>query len=258
MIFNNVTNTLRQWCLDACTAAYDQYAAAQSNDFRIAPSHLSYRTAADLAFWLGLLTDAEFADYSEYQSAVRSLLSAEITPQDRELNPVERFHVQKVKTAFLEKLSSLPPDCVAPDIPYFRILPENEAQYVKAQLCEIWNCEENSYWYPLSNVDLRGRDAFFISADVLEPYMDAVQALLGLPQQHVYCLSESAFARPNCFEVSEIERYGGTESIYAAKDVSSVVYCSHEATVTFAGAIVSAAKKLLAGEKAHWDHWECP
>ena len=256
MVFNNVTNSLRLWCEETAAAAYQASRRLTSGSSQAAPLPLSCRAASALGFWLGSLTDAEFEDFSAYRAAVRSLLPVRITPPlPQEMNRAEQYRIQKVESAFLDRLKSLCPDCASPGIPYFRILSEEEASGVKARFREEWGFRENSSWYPLSDEDLRDGEALFVMDFVLAPYLPGLLNLLGLPDRHVYRLTERWYDLPNCFETAELEPYDGNESVYAAKDFSWLIYFSHESTVTFAGAIVKPVKELLRQEEARWNRY---
>ena len=56
--------------------------------------------------------------------------------------------------------------------------------------------------------------------------------------------------------MDDITGYGGNECAYLPKDLSWIIYFSHEGTVTFAGSILSAVRELLAGEREHWNKWD--
>lgn len=248
MIFNNVTESLRQWCTEYARKAWNSYSPADSHDFRPSTSSLLYRTASELAFQLGTLTDRDFTDFSCYVQAVRGLLPVPILPPlGHAASRIEQYYIQKAERAFLEELSRLSPDCPSPGIPYFRVLPEAEASIVKRKLSEMWDCHENQYWYPLSAVTIPKEHLFYLPASSLESRLDLLSALLDLPHQHAYCLQEGWFNQPNCVETGELAAYAGSESFLAAKDFRWLIYFSHEDTVSFAGSIIPVVKAHFGG-----------
>ena len=238
MIYNNVTDTLRKWCKEYGRKALSMY------DFQGGPSSLLYRVPYDLAFWLGTLTDRDFTDFTSYCQAVRDLLPVPVTPPlGHEPTMIEQYYIQKTEGAFLEEFSHLAPDCPSPGIPYFRVLTEAEAFFVKGKLAEFWDCRENQYWYPLSAVTVPSDQLFYLPASSLEGRLVELGALLHLPEKHAFCLGESWFTLPNCVETGELSDYAGSECFYAAKDFRWLIYFSHEETVSFAGSIVPMIKE---------------
>ncbi len=238
MIYNNVTDTLRQWCIEYGQMGLSMYA------FQGGPSSLLYRVPYDLAFWLGTLTDRDFSDYASYFQAVRDLLPVPITPPlGHEPTKIEQYYIQNTELAFLEQFSLLAPDCPFPGIPYFRVLPEAEASSVKGKLAELWDCRENQYWYPLSAVSIPTDQLCYVSTSSLEGHLDELGALLLLSEKHAFCVGESWFNLPNCVETGELSDYAGSECFYAAKDYRWLIYFSHEDTVSFAGSIVPMIKE---------------
>ena len=236
MIYNNVTDTLRQWCKEYGRKALSIY------DFQGGPFSLMYRVPYDTAFWLGTLTDRDFTDYASYCQAVRDLLPVPVTPPlGHEPSKIEQYYIQKAERAFLEEFSHLAPDCPLPGIPYFRVLPEAEASSVKDKLADLWDCRENQYWYPLSAVTIPSDKLCYFSASSLEGRLDELGALLHLPEKHAFCLGEGWFDLP--VETGELSDYAGSECFYAAKDYRWLIYFSHENTVSFAGSIVPMIKE---------------
>ena len=95
-----------------------------------------------------------------------------------------------------------------------------------------------------------------MNVEYLEPYWDRLCALTGLPGARLYEYGESCYEDGQILEVDVMESYGGTECAYLPKDLSWIIYFSHEETVTFAGSILGAVKELLADEREHWNKWE--
>ncbi len=251
MVFNKVNDTLRLWCNETARAAREKYRGS-------APSSLSYRLPWELAFSLGTLTDVDFPDLEAYRDAVRALLPVKPLPPIHAPNAVERYYMTKTETAFLQKLDSLGPDCEDPGIPYFRVLPADEAFQVRLRLSERWGFEEGFYWFPLSEIEAQGAEVFFLPAHILEPFFPALRKLLDLPAQHMFLLGEPYFDRPNCIETAELDAYRRSERVYTAKDWSWLIVFSHENTVSFAGTIVEPVKELLRDQRAHWNRMEWP
>lgn len=99
-------------------------------------------------------------------------------------------------------------------------------------------------------------DQFFVMFDYLEPYLEQLQQLIGLPHTHIYCYGESHLYPEHCLETVELSEYSGCETIYTDKNFTWAIYYSHENTVSFAGSIVPKIKELLLPVKDHWNKFE--
>ena len=138
--------------------------------------------------------------------------------------------------------------------PYYRFVNGEERERLEYAILEKWDYDPVHYWYPL-----RGgfdEEKLFFPADRLEPYLDRLCGLLGLPDRHLYEYGEGCREAIQLAMVDDIYGYGGFECMYLPEDLSWAVYFSHEDTVTFAGSILGAVKELLADEREHWNKWE--
>jgi hypothetical protein len=158
---------------------------------------------------------------------------------------------------FFEDLFSNNEALTLADIPYARAIVGAEATALQDKFRSVWGYVNTSYWFPLMGDEPKEiSEKFFIMLDYFEPYRKQVEAVIGLPQTHIYSYGENNFRPPNCMETVEINEYSGCESIYTDKDFTWAIYFSHENTVAFAGSIVPKVKELLVSEKAHWDKFE--
>ena len=161
---------------------------------------------------------------------------------------------------FLEDIFAKSEALTLADIPYARAIVGAEAAALQDKFHSVWGYVNTSYWFPLMGDEPKEiSEKFFIMFDYIEPYMKQIEAIIGLPQTHIYSYGESVFRPPNCIETVEIIEYGGCETIYTDRDFTWAIYFSHENTVAFAGSIVPMVKELLFKEKEHWDkfEWDC-
>ena len=138
--------------------------------------------------------------------------------------------------------------------PYYRVINGEERERLEYTILEKWDYDPVHYWYPLRGGYDEGK--LFLPADCLEPYLDRLRGLLGLPDRHIYEYGEGCGESSQLALVDDIYGYGGFECMCLPEDLSWAVYFSHEDTVTFAGSILGAVKELLADEREHWNKWE--
>lgn len=253
MVYNNVTNTLRNWCnkmTQQYSAEYELERANTGQSIRF----LSYLVTAELSYKLGTLIDKDFSSYTAYRNAVLALLPQHVDYiLKKELDRAETGYVRSAESAFCEYLDSISPDCASPIMPYNRIIRGAEASAIAKQFNDKWGYD-TSYWYPLNTMS--GNDKLFISSERLEPYLTEICQLLGLPKEHIYEYGEAWYDCPHCAEIEALEDYAGCEKAYCPKDFSWIIYCSHENTITFAGTIVPKIKEILHAEQEHWNRFE--
>jgi hypothetical protein len=253
MIFNNVTNTLRNWCNEMTLHYSDEYQLERTRTGQ-SVRFLSYLVTSELSYQLGTIIDKDYPSFEEYQKAVLKLLPQHIDyALKKELGKIETYYVQSTESAFREYLESVSPDCLSPNVPYNRIIPGEEANITANRFYEAWRYD-TTYWYPLNNMP--GDDKLFISPARIEPYLHAIYRLLRLPKEHIYEYGESVYDHPYCAEVDELGDYSGCECAFCPKDFAWIIYFSHENTVTFAGAIVPQIKEILRAEMEHWNRFE--
>ena len=253
MVFNNITNLLRQWCCaksqEYCRA-YQQAGTANGGNSRF----FSYLVTDELCYKLGTLIDLDFPHYDAYLTAIIQLMCIHVNPSlSGTLGKVQEYYVHMAETAFHAYLKTLTPDCAAPLCPYWRTIWGKEAEGIIAEIQDKWNYNK-SYWYPLDGT--QDEDRFFISPQWLKPHLAEIKNALGLPNGHIYEYGESMYTCSHCAEVDDLYFYDGLEHVHCPKDFSWIIYYSHENTVTFAGSIVPQIKEILHAEKAHWNHFE--
>ena len=150
-------------------------------------------------------------------------------------------------------ISAMDKLCRHPGKHYIRVILGEERERLEYAILEKWGyCAD--YWYPLKGSF--DENKLFLSVDWFEPYWDRLCQILGLPESRVYEYGESYFDDGQLLEVDDITGYGGNECAYLPKDLSWIIYFSHEGTVTFAGTILPQVRELLASEREHWNKWE--
>ena len=258
MIFNNVINHLKLWCINKAKSYHKVY----GNYGGI--TYVGYQVANELKFKLSTLIDKSFDSVADLKREVVNLIDVHYEPSV--LNPqnsLAKHIIDKTNREFCEFLEDIFAKSEAltlADIPYTRAIVGAEAAALQDKFRSVWGYVNTSYWFPLMGDEPKEiSEKFFIMFDYIEPYMKQVEAIIGLPQTHIYSYGESVFRPPNCIETVEIIEYGGCETIYTDRDFTWAIYFSHENTVAFAGSIVPMVKELLSNEKEHCNkfEWDC-
>lgn len=248
--FNNVIDTLRQFCWDKHAAYAEEYEQRGGQCF------YRYLVMDELHEKLCTLVDRDFSNFEACLAAVKALIPMSLNPTLQNPTPVAEHFIREAETAFRERLERIRPDCPTPKIPYLRNLTGEEAVEIADLFREKWDYVPRNYWHPMTGGEPR-EDRLFISVDYVEPYWDELEKLLGLPETHLFCLSESNYpGGPACMEMAKLIGYGGLENACCDRDFTWIIYFSHENTVTFAGSILPHVRKLLAAEREHWNRWE--
>lgn len=255
MIFNNIVNHLKLWCAKKSESYRDK-----NNNYGGVSSVVSM-LLWELEFKLSSLIDKEFNGIDDFRKNVLDLIDIHYdhSIKNPQSNIAERI-IEKVNDEFrycladvLFDVDNLPPI----DLPYRRVVIDDEAKELIDKFQTVWGYESTSYWFPLMGDEpTHVADKFFVMFDYLEPHFKELCELIGLPQTHIYEYSEEDIWPDHCVETVEIDDCGGHETIYTDKDFSWAIYYSHEHTIAFAGAIVPKIKELLRSEKEHWDKFE--
>ncbi len=241
MIFNGVTEYLKRWCRSH----------ARANRRSSSGKAFFFE---EMAYKLMSLVDREADSFGAYLELVR-----ELVPVHRSwcLRPERGRDVQQMVEAseaeFLDFLEGVTAQDTAEPEQYYRVILGKEKERLEYEILEKWDYSTN-YWYPLSG-DF-DENKLFIHMDWFEPYLDQLCQLVGLPGTRLYEYGESFYGDSHCAEVEDIFGYGGHEAAYLPKDLSWLIYFSHESTVTFAGAIMPMVRELLAPVREHWNRWE--
>ena len=258
MTFNNIINHLKLWCINKAKA----YQQVYGNYGGI--TYVGYQVAYEMEFKLSTLIDKSFDSAADLKREVVNLIDVHYEPSV--LNPqnsLAKHIIDKTNREFCEFLEDIFAKSEAltlADIPYTRAIVGAEAAALQDKFRSVWGYVNASYWFPLMGDEPKEiSEKFFIMFDYIEPYMKQVEAIIGLPQTHIYSYGESVFRPPNCIETVEIIEYGGCETIYTDRDFTWAIYFSHENTVAVAGSIVPMVKELLSNEKEHWNkyEWDC-
>lgn len=234
MVFNGVTEYLLQWCVEK----RDEYFRRNQQERADTGRSLLFVKRSfydEMVYKLCSLVDMDMEDFEAYRNKVRALI------------PVRKAYVLR------NERDSEALALIREAEEEFRVILGEERERLEYDILEKWGyCAD--YWYPLKG----GLDEckLFLNMEYLEPYWDRLCGLVGLPAQRVYAYGESFFDDGELAETDAIEGYGGNETAYLPRDLSWIIYFSHEDTVTFAGSILGAVKELLAAEREHWNKWE--
>lgn len=250
MRFNNVVAALRNWCADA-SERYRAEASAELEELGDTKRYPMFWFADSMAYKLASLIDREFNTFEDFREAARSLVAEKIHyGLIQEKNPVAWKLAAQAEGAFLAFMESVSEDVDAEPGAYYRVIVGTEKEELAYAILEKWDYVADS-WYPLNG----GFDEnkLYLDVDFLEPYMDRLLKLLALPEELVYEYGESWYVGEHCAEVDDLYGYCGNEAVYVPKDLSWIIYFSHEGTVTFGGSIVPAVKVLLKDEMEHWN-----
>ena len=255
MVFNNIINHLKLWCINKAEA----YQRVYSNYGGI--TYVGYQVAYELEFKLSTLIDKSFDCMEDLKREVVNLIDVHYEPSV--LNPqnnAAKHIIDKTNQEFLDFLEealSKKESLTLADIPYTRVIIGSEATTLQDKFRSVWGYDNTSCWFPLMGHEPKEiSEKFFVMFDHVKPHMKQLEQIIGLPQTHIYNYGES-YSRPqNCIETVELIEYGGCETIYTDKSFSWAIYFSHENTVAFAGTIVPKVKELLSNEKEYWDRFE--
>ena len=246
MVFNGVTEYLRRYCYDL----EEQYRKRSEEERLCTGRSLLFVKGfffEEMAYKLAALVDWDAPSFEAYRERVRALIpvrKAYVLRKERV--PEALVLVREAEEELRVRLCSLTEH-------YLRVIHGEERERLEYAILEKWGyCAD--YWYPLKGSFDESK--LFLNVDWFEPYWDRLCQLLGLPEYRVYEYGESYFDDGQLLEVDDITGYGGNECAYLPKDLSWIIYFSHEGTVTFAGAILPAVRELLASEREHWNKWE--
>lgn len=255
MLFNNIVNHLKQWCVNKA----EIYQKVHGELGGI--TYVGYLISYELEFKLSTLIDRSFACIEDLKREVINLIDVHYEPSIIEPQDSLAQHIidktNREFREFLEEVLAQKELLALADIPYTRAIVGSEAIALQEKFRSVWGYVNTSYWFPLLGDEPKEiSEKFFVMFDYLAPYIKQLEQIMGLPETHLYSYGESDFRPPNCIETVEFAEYGGTERIYTDKDFSWAIYFSHENTVAFAGSIVPKVKELLSEEKEHWDKFE--
>lgn len=255
MIYNNIINHLKLWCIKKAKV-YQKVSGAYGG-----VTNVGYLVAYELDFKLSTLIDKSFDCPEDLKTEILGFLDVHYEPSV--LNPqnsTAKYMISKVNQEFcsyLDEVLSKHSSLSLAEVPYLRVIVGPEALALQDRFHSVWGYENTSYWFPLMGEEpTEVSEKFFIMLDYFKPYFKQFAKLIGLPHTHLYNYGECIFRPHFCIETDELFEYGRCETIYTDKDFSWALYFSHENTVAFAGSIVSKVKELLANEKEHWNKFE--
>ncbi|MDD6022816.1 MAG: hypothetical protein PUC06_01065 [Oscillospiraceae bacterium] len=260
MIYNNMINHLKLWCMNKAVVYKNAHGAQDGM------TYVGYLVACEMEFKLSTLIDKSFESIEELKREVLHLVHVHYEPAVLEpavLEPENRLaqhFIEKTNRAFCEYLEEVLAQKEAlslADIPYTRVILGPEATALQEKFRSVWGYVNTLFWFPLMGEEPKEiSEKFFVMFKYFKPYRKQLEQILGLPQTHMYSYGENVFRPQHCIETVVLDEYGGNETIYTDKDFSWAIYFSHEDTVAFAGSIVPKVKEVLSGEKDHWDKFE--
>ena len=253
MIYNGVTEYLYHRCVKLREEYYErnQQERADTGRSLLFAKRFFYD---EMAYKVLYLVDREFEAFGGYLDAVRELVPMRKSyVLQNEKDPEALALLREAEEEYLAFLDRVKETDTAEPESYCRVILGEERERLEYAILEKWGyCVD--YWYPLKG----GFDEnkLFLNVEYVEPYWDRLCRMLGLPENRLYDYGESFFDDGQLSEVDEIVGYGGNEVAYLPKDLSWIIYFSHEETVTFAGEILPRVKELLLPERAHWNKWD--
>ena len=253
MNFNGVTEYLLRWCVEKREEYFRRNLQERADTGR---SLLFVKRFFfdEMTYKVLYLVDRDFSDFGAYQAAVRELIPLRKSyVLEHEKDPEALALLLKAEQECRDYVNRLRETDWAPSKCYCRAVFGEERERLEYAILEKWNYRAE-YWYPLVGSPVG--ETLFLNVEYLEPYWDRLCALTGLPEARLYEYGESCYEDGQILEVDVMESYGGTECVYLPRDLSWIIYFSHEDTVTFAGSILGAVKELLADEREHWNKWE--
>ncbi len=252
MTFNKIIDHLRHWCVDKGNAYHYVY---QKNR---GITYVGYIFTDELEFKLMTLIDVDFQSLDELKCEIKNMLNIHYEPSI--LEPVNQLatHIINKTTAeflaFADEIFDSYENMSEADIPYKRAITGEEVDTLINKFREIWGYVNTTYWYPLNgNFPEEIVSTFFVMSDYVKPYLNVLEVLLKMRDEHVYRYGENNFYPPHVLEVDRFNEFEGLEMIYTDKDFSWAIYFSHEDTVAFAGSIVDMVKNLLKDEKENFN-----
>ena len=255
MNYNNIVNHLKIWCRNKADAYHIEYA----NHGGI--SYVGYQNAYELDFKLSSIIDKSFESLEAFVSDIYGFTDTHYNPSLlKPSNKVAQHIIEKTNREFIDYFQELLSKKDALElavVPYNRVILGAEAEELCEKYYTVWDYVNTSYWYPLiGDEPQKVSDKFFVMFDYLEPYMEQLPQLIGLPDTHIYSYGENCIYPEHCLETVEFGEYSGSETIYTDQQFTWAIYYSHENTVSFAGSIVPKVKDLLLPVKDHWDKFE--
>ncbi len=128
---------------------------------------------------------------------------------------------------------------------------------VKAQY--YYDRNDEVYWYPLNVNELPfdEENALYIDKTIMMHKLDDIKKLYGV-SDGIYCILAYWIKDKYVLEINDLDftymhRNVCVEYFCVTKDFTSVIYVSHEGTVTFAGEKLDAVKAILEPLRHEWN-----
>jgi hypothetical protein len=251
MIYKNIVDSARQYCIERSREYLDQY----MQDNCTGTSLYKNAVVEELLYWVETAVDVDYISAIECKRALISFVDK--LQKFLSYPPDDIIHkvVDGEKQHFIEYMSTIEETCDAIDLPYNRTVVGEEKDEIKRQLANRWNYVTDHYWNPLS--DSTKRENLFIMRKYLTKHYIEIRAYVMQNFSHVYRYGEGLIEPQYCSETSVLDfNYNGLEIMYFDKDFSWVIYLSHEETITFSGTLLPIIKSLLNNEQDKWNKFE--
>ncbi len=118
---------------------------------------------------------------------------------------------------------------------------------------------DTAYWYPLNVNELPFDEgnALYIDKNIMMPKLGDIKNVYSV-SNGIYCILAYWIKHNYVLEINDLDfEYMGrnvcVEYFCVTKDFASVLYVSHEGTVTFAGEKLDAVKAILEPLKHEWN-----
>ena len=136
MIFNNVINHLKLWCINKAKSYHKVY----GNYGGI--TYVGYQVANELKFKLSTLIDNSFDSMEDLKREIFNLIDVHYEPSVlKPPNSLAKHIIDKTNREFcefLEDLLSQKEDLVLADIPYTRVIVGSEAIALQEKFRYVW------------------------------------------------------------------------------------------------------------------------
>ena len=194
------------------------------------------------------------SDFSSIESAreffclvTKEAESVFTKPPNAEISEKVMAEERELLGEYIKRLDEAELSKVEP-LPYRRVLSENESNFIRQKLKEIWGVSKG-YWYPLTTEEVDEAEAFQDSYFEKEFGFEKLRELLRRRNvKNVWELREDDInyeIELNIFE----PYYSGAEGFWCDENFDWLIYASHESSLTIAGSILPEVKNL-------WENWE--
>jgi hypothetical protein len=200
-----------------------------------------------------LVAAGQRAKTLRYQS---SMVSGErrVTYHEPDWSPQYIAAREEARSGYLSYVARLSLEEAAgvPTVPYRQVMSESKRQRVGRELYRRWRVDPlQHYWYPLwedeTPADVLATQDWYFHKEVGAAALQAILLRHGVTR--VWQVEEAGL--PPEYELHPcLCTFGGWEAYWSSRELDWLVYASHEASITFAGAW------LVEEIKRAWPNWE--